>query len=545
MGYYYRNRDIHYYAIMHKFRGPVFLKPNPLTYAELLLKVKENQERDLALTQVCGQASRGNQVTFATYWEKVPNAQFEVWFPGTAKAEAQRIRLEREGFRLTYLCGYTINFRAQYIGVWQKPTLSANPYEAHYGLQLTECLRKDKRLNAKGFVATQFRVFNNGNAVLCTAIWEYSPRRYHSVEVGENLQLMYRRFAKDPEMLPRQVSHFFDGLTLRFVVLWSNFNNTRYPDPPESWTQNETIPVRYLKGSPELLRDDQVDFIVARVQHFMKDLNIPGLSVAISKKEQLKFAAGFGYADIRKKEVVTPHHQFRVGSVSKPITAAAIMLLVDERRISLDQKVFGKGSIFGMEFAKKHLYGKYVTDVTVRNVLEHTSGGWNNLESDAAWMEPEMTTHELIEHVLKSVPLTKKPGSTWIYSNFGYQLLGYIIERVSGDSYEEFVKRRIWSKVGVSDIQVARPSISQRSEREVLYYMSGNKLGFDPYTMLRPERIGPWGGWIASPIELLQFMAHFDGFPRKTDLITEISTAEWATPSVASNGTYGRVTYQL
>lgn len=55
--------------------------------------------------------------------------------------------------------------RAQYVGVWQKPTLSKNPYEAHYGLTLEQCLAKDKILLSRGFIATQFRVFNNGLAV--------------------------------------------------------------------------------------------------------------------------------------------------------------------------------------------------------------------------------------------------------------------------------------------------------------------------------------------------------------------------------------------
>lgn len=98
----------------------------------------------------------------------------------------------------------------------------------------------------------------------------------------------------------------------------------------------------------------------------------------------------------------------------------------------------------------------------------------------------------------------------WIYSNFGYQLLGHIIERVSGMSYEDFVKKHIWSPIGINDIQVARPTLSQKSRliywferiffsnnfifyrREVLYYMSGRKLGFNPYEMLAPERTGPW-----------------------------------------------------
>jgi len=75
--------------------------------------------------------------------------------------------------------------------------------------------------------------------------------------------------------------------------------------------------------------------------------------------------------------------------------------------------------------------------------------------------------------------------------------------------------------------------------REVLYYMSGNKVGFNPYEMLRPERTGPWGGWIASPIELLKLMSHLDGFNRRPDLLSRRSLQQWSVPTSASNETYG------
>lgn len=95
--------------------------------------------------------------------------------------------------------------------------------------------------------------------------------------------------------------------------------------------------------------------------------------------------AGFGYSNIRTRDLVTPRNQFRVGSVSKPITAAAILSLVDQGRLKLDQRVFGPGSLFGRsppartrragsEFEKKKPYGKHVTEITIRNLLEHTSG---------------------------------------------------------------------------------------------------------------------------------------------------------------------------
>ncbi|KAE9548215.1 hypothetical protein FO519_008576 [Halicephalobus sp. NKZ332] len=539
MGYYYRYQQIYYYAIMHKYDGPVFLKPNPYTYTELVKVVKENEELSLGLTQLCGQDNGRGEVTFSTYWERIPGVSHRIWFPGTPEADVQRRLFERDGFRLTSLCGYSVQNRAQYVGVWMKPSSSKNPYEAYYGLTLSECISKDKYLSAKGYIATQFKVFNNGRSTLCTAIWEYNPGKFHVVEVGENINRMYRRIQRS-DMLPRQVSHFFDGENvLKYVVLWSNVNSYRYPNPPELWEEGTAIPVTYLKGAPELLNDDQLDFITKRVEHFMRDLDIPGLSLAISKKEQLKFAAGFGYSNVRKKEAVTPHHQFRVGSVSKPITAAAILILVEQEKLDLDDHVFGRNALFGMEFAKKKSYGKYLTDITVRHLLEHTAGGWNNLESDAAWLEPQMSTKELIEFILENVPLTEKPGTKWIYSNFGYQLLGYIIERKSGLSYEEFVKKYIWEEVGVSEIQLARPTLGEKARREVLYYMSGNKVGFNPYEMLTAERIGPWGGWIASPIELLQFMSHFDGFDRRKDILSKESIEEWAIATKASNDTYG------
>ncbi|KAK6012777.1 beta-lactamase, partial [Ostertagia ostertagi] len=248
----------------------------------------------------------------------------------------------------------------------------------------------------------------------------------------------------------------------------------------------------------------------------------------------------FGFADVREEEAVTPNHQFRVGSVSKPITACAILLLVDQGKIELDDKLFGHGSIFGNKFAKRNYYKKHVTDVTVRHLLEHTAGGWDNLQSDAAWIQPQLSTEELITYVLDNVPLEHKPGTKWIYSNFGYQLLGYLAEHLSGMTYESFVKKYIFAPAGVHDIQVAGPSISERAPREVLYYMSGNNLGFDPYEMLPSERIGPWGGWIASPIQLLLFMSRVDGFPHRRDLLSTKSIIRCSTPSSPSNSTYER-----
>ncbi|KIH68163.1 beta-lactamase [Ancylostoma duodenale] len=550
MGYFIRQRSTHYYAIMHKYSGPVFIKPGPMSYNELTTAIRDNRKRDLVLTQICGQEEKPGQITFATYWERAPGVEFEVWFPGSDNADSQRLRFESTGFRLAYLCGYSENGRGRYVGIWQKPKNSTGQqYEAHYGLTLDSCMRKNKMLTSKGFAATSFRVFNNNNQVLCTAIWEQQPSRRSFVVIGDNLNSI--NFRRRPEILPRQISHFVDNRgVVKFVVLWSDLHSNRFPDIAPIW-QKRAIPVRFLQGTPELLTEPQLDFLIERVEHFMRDLNIPGLSIAIAKREQLKFAAGtvlltfkhtsgfqesllmnaspainassarrlshidvefvgvhsrFGYADLRKEEIVTPNHQFRVGSVSKPITAAAVMLLVDQGKVALDDKLFGLDSIFENKFTRRKSYRKYVTDVTVRHLLEHSAGGWDNLQSDPAWIQQHLSTEKLIEYVLENVPLEYMPGTRWIYSNFGYQLLGYLVEHLAGTSYENFVKTSIFGPAGVHEIQVARPGISEKASREVIYYMSGNRLGFDPYEMLPSDRIGPWGGWIASPIQMLLFM---------------------------------------
>ena len=74
--------------------------------------------------------------------------------------------------------------------------------------------------------------------VLCTAIWEFVPGRRHYIEIGSDLEAMYRKDAPDQSMLPRQISHFTDHDELvQYVVLWSDYDSNRYPTPPTIWKQ--------------------------------------------------------------------------------------------------------------------------------------------------------------------------------------------------------------------------------------------------------------------------------------------------------------------
>jgi hypothetical protein len=124
----------------------------------------------------------------------------------------------------------------RYVGIWQKPAPRKVPYEAHYGISLRECLNLDNQLAAKNFVAIQFRVFSVGNDVICCAIWEYFPGRKHFIEIGENLRQMHRKHVTVKARIPRQISHYVDvNNRVKYVVLWSNLNSYRYPNPPDIW----------------------------------------------------------------------------------------------------------------------------------------------------------------------------------------------------------------------------------------------------------------------------------------------------------------------
>lgn len=166
---------------------------------------------------------------------------------------------------------------------------------------------------------------------------------------------------------------------------------------------------------------------------------------------------GFGYTDIRQQEPVTPNHQFRFDffmnrvllttyctnsewglcpSQSPPRQSCCSLIKATSHST---QNCLAKIQSLAASLAKsiniRDMSPRLLWDIFWSTLQVHMKqlsspcvavflGGWDNLQSDAAWVQPDMTTKELIEYVLTNVPLEYKPGTMWIYSNFGYQLLG-------------------------------------------------------------------------------------------------------------------------
>jgi CubicO group peptidase (beta-lactamase class C family) len=237
---------------------------------------------------------------------------------------------------------------------------------------------------------------------------------------------------------------------------------------------------------------------------FMHKYKIPGLSIAIAKQGHIILAKGYGFADLDKKIPVNIMHKFRIASISKPITAVAIMKLREQGKLSLDDKVFGKDGILANDYSVED---QLLEKITVRHLLEHTAGKeWSNETNDPMFAKSELSQAATIRWVLKNRRLTKTPGTEYAYSNFGYCVLGRVIEKLGGIGYQYYVRKNIFIPIGAKSFSVGSKKPAN-SLFQVRYYSDTDE---NPY-WFSVERMDSHGGWIANAIDLVNFSLSVDG----------------------------------
>ncbi len=268
--------------------------------------------------------------------------------------------------------------------------------------------------------------------------------------------------------------------------------------------------------------------IAKLVQEFIQSFNVPGLSIAVGHHGRIIYRDAFGYADALKHQPLTCSHLFRIASLTKPITSTAIFSLIEQQKFGLHDRVFGQSGILGFDFSKKYL--AHIADITVHHLLNHTSGGWGNKSRDPMFLNPTFNQSQLISFTLENHQLSALPGTHFDYSNFGYCLLGRVIEKISGYSYSKFVQENILIKCGVIDMQLGENSLGERTQKEVVYL---GQNGEDPYR-INVSRMDSHGGWIATPTDLVQFAMHVDGLGTLSPLLRFNSVKKMMTPSNAN-----------
>jgi CubicO group peptidase (beta-lactamase class C family) len=271
---------------------------------------------------------------------------------------------------------------------------------------------------------------------------------------------------------------------------------------------------------------------------------IPGGNLAVARDGRLLLSRGYGLADRSSATPVEPDTLFRLGSLSKPITAVAILLLVEDGRLGLDDRAL---TILG-EIGPRpdRIHDPRVRAITVRHLLQHTAGFDRTKSGDVVFMPYAATAAarqsgvmpptcpDVMRDVLEG-ELDFAPGAQHAYSNIGYCILGRIVERASGQPYEAFVRARVFAPAGIAGMRLARTM--ETAEKEATYYdypgaptmqaMPGFGLSrvARPYGAYSMEAMDSYGGWLGSATDFLRFMTAVDG-QRGTPLLRQTTLKE-------------------
>jgi CubicO group peptidase (beta-lactamase class C family) len=248
---------------------------------------------------------------------------------------------------------------------------------------------------------------------------------------------------------------------------------------------------------------------------FMDTFDVPGLSVAVARAGKIVYQQPLGIANRKTGEHVSTSHLFRVASVSKPITSVALFTLIQQGKIRLEDKVFGENGILGNKYGTRP-YKRYVEDITIDHLLMHTCGGWEKGANDPMFLDPKVPLERLISWTIDNRLLDNPPGKQWAYSNFGYCLLGRIIETTTQQNYDAYVQRAVFDACGITDMQISGNTLQQAAKHEVVYY---GQNGEKPYSM-NIQRMDSAGGWIASPSDLVKFLILVGGFSTTPNVLT-------------------------
>jgi D-alanyl-D-alanine carboxypeptidase len=240
----------------------------------------------------------------------------------------------------------------------------------------------------------------------------------------------------------------------------------------------------FLAAAAVAHADPTDDYVNAQLDYF----DLPGLSLAVVRNGRTIKAAGYGLADRERQISPTPDTVYKIGSVSKQFIASGIMMLVQEKRLRLDDRI-----------------SKYLDKtpspwaaITIRQLLSHTSGLVR--ESPAFSPSKNLSDAELI-HATHPVPLRFAPGLKWEYSNIGYVTLAEVIRRVTGQPWTEFLNQKIFTPAGM-DVTLPTNTTATVSDRAVGYTGRNNERKADDWVALRAS-----GAYLSSVLDLAKWEA--------------------------------------
>lgn len=252
-------------------------------------------------------------------------------------------------------------------------------------------------------------------------------------------------------------------------------------------------PPSTVQGAHEMTATDVESFLDGVVPLQLKQSDIAGATISVVKDGKLLFAKGYGYADVQNKKPVSAQETlFRPGSISKLFTWTAIMQLYEQGKLDLDRDINDY-----LDFKIPDAFGK---PITLKNVLTHTPGFEEQIKD---LFTTGATAPNLGQYLKTHIPARiYPPGTVPAYSNYATAIAGYIVERVSGRPFEQYVVENI-----MRPLKMTHSTFSQPLPQELAPFMSnGYRLGSDgpePFEVVNPF---PAGSLSSTAADMAQFM---------------------------------------
>jgi CubicO group peptidase (beta-lactamase class C family) len=238
----------------------------------------------------------------------------------------------------------------------------------------------------------------------------------------------------------------------------------------------------------------------------------PGMVYGIVVDGKLVHTGGSGFTDVSAKIRADAQSDFRIASMSKSLTAMAILKLRDEGKLKLDDPAY----LYIPEMKGLHYLTKDATPVTIKNLLTHSAG----YPEDNPWGDRQLadTDEELIALYKKGVSFSNNPGLGYEYSNLGFATLGYIIKKVSGKTYEDYITEYILRPLGMTHTYWEYDKVPKTQLAHGYRWLDGKWV---EQPLLHDGSYGAMGGLITTAEDFSKYMAvHIAAWPPRDDAET-------------------------
>lgn len=434
----------------------------------------------------------GGVLHYAAVWEQSSANRVLKLGRTAAVLASDKTTMEAAGYYLFHLSATTLNGTDYYAAIWQKSGGFAPLQKWFYRQTSAEAQANFQTWTGNGYRLVSMFGYQVGAQEMFVSLY----RKVASEEWWSYRSMSAANYQTETE------NAYYQGYRTEFVAAYSVGG---VPQFNSIWVRNGGW------------HSDSTALIEKGIYQYMKDTQTPGVSLAIMRNGRLVYAKGFGYADTENNLWAGPLNRFRIASISKSLTSTAILKLIEANKFGLTDNVFGAGKVLGTQYGNGN-YSTREKAINVRHLLTHTTG-WTS--DGPMWNNAYGVNHDAImDWTLDSNEPSFAPGTMYQYMNLDFHTLGRIVEKYNGMTYENYVKTAVLQPCGITQMELGNQTRANRKAREVAYYdVDGN----DPYVDINPKRMDANGGWIATSIDLLQFLRRIDNESFPSDILNPAS----------------------